>query len=142
MVSSCVNITFGIRNQNEKVRAGLVKAFVCEAERDLNDWLGENSMHRPSIFLGLPIGILKEILLISSQRGKGLATPALKNCIDLCVERFCTGIILNAVPQEKCPIDLVAWYERHGFKVIGPSGLGQFMLLTLPGRAAATISTN
>jgi GNAT superfamily N-acetyltransferase len=99
-------------------------------------------MRRPSISLGLPIGILDEIQLIPSQRGKGLATGALQNCITLCAERSCTGIILNAVPQKNCPIDLVAWYERHGFKIIGPSWLGQFMLLTLPERAAAGTSTN
>jgi hypothetical protein len=132
MLEACKNISFGIPNLKEKVRAGQVTAVVCETERDLHDWFQGNFGPCPALPVGLPIGILDEIQIIPSQWGKGLATPAFTHCIDLCVKYSCTGVILNAVPQEKCPIDLVAWYQRHGFKIIGPSGLGRYMLLILP----------
>lgn len=132
MLEACKNISFGIPNLQEKIRAGQVKAVVCETEMHLDDWFGANFGPRPKLSVGLPIGILDEIQILPSQWGKGLATPALKHCIGLCAKHSCMGVILNAVPQEKCPIDLVAWYQRHGFKIIGPSGLGKYMLLILP----------
>lgn len=132
MLQTCKNISFGIANLKEKVRAGQVKAVVCETARDLDDWFEYNLGPRPALSVGLPIGILDEIQIIPPQWGKGLATPALKHCIGLCAKHFCTGILLNAVPQNECPIDLFAWYQRHGFKVIGQSGLGKYMLLELP----------
>jgi len=143
MLEECKNISFGIPNLKEKVRAGRVKAVVCETERALHDWFGDNLGPRPALPVGLPIGILDEILIIPSQWGKGLATPALRHCIDLCAKHSCTGVILNAVPQKKCPIDLVAWYQRHGFKIIGPSGLGRYMLLNLPsGNSVAELESD
>ena len=132
MLEACKNISFGIPNHKEKVRAGQVKAVVCETERDLDDWFRDNLGPRPALPVGLPIGILDEIQIIPSQWGKGLATPALKHCIGLCAKHCSTGIILNSVPQKNCPIDLGAWYQRHGFKIIGQSGLGRYMLLELP----------
>jgi hypothetical protein len=42
MLQACMNISFGIPNHKEKVRAGQVKAVVCDTERDLDDWFGYN----------------------------------------------------------------------------------------------------
>jgi hypothetical protein len=131
-LETCKNISFGIVNQIEKVRAGQVKAVVCEAERDLHDWFGDNYGSHPSVPVKLPIGILDEIVIILAHRGKGLATGALKHCISLCARHSCTAVILNAVPQKDCAIDLVPWYQRHGFHIIGDSGLGHYMLHVLP----------
>jgi hypothetical protein len=130
MSEACINIRFGITNPNEKVRAGHVKAVVCTESRQLHDWLRENGdpSGYPNVQIKLPLGILDEILIIPSQWGKGFATPALMHFIQKCIQHLCNGALLNAVPRRDCPIDLVRWYERHGFRVIGNSGLGKFML--------------
>ena len=115
---------------------GAFSGVICNERNDLLAWFRDFSPlldGLPLADLVLPIGILFEIKIRKESRGQKLASPALKFFAKWCVEGGCTQVLLNAVEQKDSPLnlyELVRWYEKYGFKKIGESGLGQFMLWT------------
>lgn len=95
ILSSFINISFGIPYQNEKVRSGQVKAVVYETERTRMTGLAIIPCADRRFLSACQLTFWRRFSLIPSQRGKGLATRALKNCIELCAKRFCTAIMFQ-----------------------------------------------
>jgi len=131
MYEGSKRIDFRIPNKARSHLVGRVVGIICSQRQHLQDWFEGDSIdnyHHLSDTLALPIGILFKIEIANDCRGEKLATPALEHFLKLCKEDGCSQVLLNADVTLGCPFDLVAWYERHGFRKIGPSNLGTFML--------------
>lgn len=57
--------------------------------------------------------ILHTIYVPPAARGKGHGADLLQRVLTSVPEDL--PITLAAVPDKDCPIDVIAWYERHGF---------------------------
>lgn len=57
--------------------------------------------------------VLHTIFVPRAHRGKGLGARLLQRALDAVPDDL--PILLAPVPDSDCPIDVTAWYERHGF---------------------------
>jgi GNAT superfamily N-acetyltransferase len=128
----------------DKRTVGRVIALVCENKVEFDEWALKNMgdiLAHPTCF---PVAMLQEIQIEPSERGYGLATPAIKKCIEACKDRGCTVFFLNAVKQESSPLtlnDLVEWYQRIGFNIVGESRHGKYMMRVLSPSESAESAT-
>lgn len=58
--------------------------------------------------------VLHTIFVPHRARGKGLGRKLLERVVRAVPDDF--PIMLAPVPDADCPIDVAAWYERHGFE--------------------------
>lgn len=64
---------------------------------------------------GERVAILHTIYVNTRSRGKGHGRKMLEAALREADENGVT-LLLAPVPDRDCPFDLVAWYERHGFR--------------------------
>jgi GNAT superfamily N-acetyltransferase len=120
---------FHIKRADETI--GRCLGSICAEALQIDDWIGEyrNPYVKPKIKKSpLPIGILDEITLIERFRGKGFSKPAVDRFLEWCEGKGCSYVVLNAVSQEGCSVNLVRLYEKSGFTLNCDSALGQFMI--------------
>ena len=67
----------------------------------------------PAMFDGGDGYILHMIFVDPPLRGRGIGTRLLRRALNAVPDDV--GLVLAPVQREDCPIDVVAWYERHGF---------------------------
>jgi GNAT superfamily N-acetyltransferase len=121
-----------LKETKQKEKVGELHGMICMMRMHLQEWFqGDSSSdyRHYSDTLDLPIGVLFKVWVHPDRRRRGLAAKAIADFIQQCRDCGCSQVLLNADQTQGVGFDLVPGYESMGFKKIGRSNLGEFMLL-------------
>ena len=140
MYEGCDIFKFGIPNKDGGVteKVGEVLGMICKTRKDLQDWIREGGYYQ-SDALDVPIAIMCKIDIHPDRRGKRLSHAAIERFKMESQKKGRSQVLLNADPTQGSPF-IVTLYEKHGFKLLGPSMVGHFMLYTTSASQEESVS--
>jgi GNAT superfamily N-acetyltransferase len=105
---------------------------ILESDQDIEDWAVNENVREPNALLrlltGKRVGVIDHMHIDKESRGQGLGNTLLERFTRQALRERCDALLLEAgIFEPNAPAvrgdNLVKWYERHGFQVIGYAGV-------------------